>query len=197
MNRKLAITLIPMVLVAILLIPQGSLGANDEDDERVLTERFFANARVTGIMATGATEQIQVNFTRWSTDEERSELLQKLADKGPDNFPKYLRRQETTGWVRTTQSLRWELRYARDIQTDEGRQIIAASDRPIGFREATNRGRSLDYNTTLIILNVDEEGRGTGQVFVGAEIVFDEESNTMTVEGASDRPVELVNVRKR
>lgn len=197
MKRSAVLALLPALLIGATLVPSVASAAKAKEEERLITQRFSGNARVTGIRATGATAQIEISVQRWSTEEERAELLAVLGEKGSRKMNGALRRQDETGWIRTSQSLRWVLRYAREVETDEGRQLILATDRPIGFREASRNARSLDYDTTLIVLNLNEEGRGDGQMLVGAELKFDEETNTLTVEGASNRPVELVNIRKR
>ncbi len=160
-------------------------------------ERWSANARSTGTIAGGQTAQITVVVTRWSTEDQRTELLESLTRDGNRQMSAALRTQEVAGWIRTTDSLRWDLRYAREVETDGGRRIIMATDRPVGFGEAARQTRSLDYDTSLIILELDDGNRGTGTVFVGAELELDPETNTLTVTGASSRPVELVNVRGR
>jgi hypothetical protein len=197
MKRLSAVFLIPAFVLGAWALPSAASAAKAKEEERLITERFSGNARVTGIRATGTTAQIEISVQRMTTEEERAELLRILSEKGTRKMNGALRRQDETGWIRTSQSLRWVLRYAREVATENGRQLILATDRPIGFREASRNARSLDYDTTLIILNLDEEGRGDGQMLVGAELKFDEASNTLTVEGASNRPVELVNIRKR
>ena len=46
------------------------------------------------------------------------------------------------GYIRTPNTLAWDIRYARqNPMEDGGRQIVVGTDRPIGFwRPATSRG---------------------------------------------------------
>ena len=50
---------------------------------------------------------------------------------------------------------------------------------------------------TLIILDVDAEGNGTGQMMLGAEFTWDAEAEQLTIENRSSEPVRLTQVRAR
>ena len=64
------------------------------------------------------------------------------------------------------------------------------------FTEAQWRGRSLDFSTTLIILDLDDRGRGEGQMTVGAQLWFDDEDN-LVINNFGSEPVRLINARRR
>ena len=164
--------------------------------ERLVTEKFYANAIRVGGVTSGGTAIIQIAIYRWSTDEDRAELRQSLDKKGSSKLSQALRQQEKTGYIRLPNSPSWDLRYARETRHDGKRAIVLATDRPVMFAEAYRNFRTLDYNTTLIFLELDEENKGTGQIMAGAEISYDAEANDLTVENYSFQPVRLTNVRK-
>ena len=57
------------------------------------------------------------------------------------------------------------LRYAREFKGEVGkRSIVMALDRPISMWEAAQNPRWRDYDMTLIVLDVDAEGKGEGQL---------------------------------
>ena len=61
------------------------------------------------------------------------------------------------GYIRTPQTLAWDLRYAHQNPLDEGgRRIVVATDRPIGFREARNQPRTMDYPFTIVEIRLDK-----------------------------------------
>ena len=75
--------------------------------------------------------------------------------------------------------------------------IVLATDRRIGFAEAMRASRTLDYNVTLIILNLDENGNGDGQVMLGAQLAWDDVNEQLIIEHFSSEPIRLTRVRMR
>ena len=55
----------------------------------------------------------------------------------------------------------------------------------------------MDNNVTLIYLTLDAEGKGEGQMMVGAEMVWNEEKNQLTIENLSSEPVRLNSISRR
>ncbi len=78
-----------------------------------------------------------------------------------------------------------------------GFQVIAATDRPIEFAESWRSSRTLDYNVSLIILEIGENGRGEGQLMLGAEFRWNEETSTVEITNFASEPIRLTNVRQR
>jgi hypothetical protein len=156
-------------------------------------QRFTASAVD---LDTGTTTRVEVVINRWSTDAERDRLLTTLVDKGPDKLLDELQRTPKVGYIRTTNSIGWDLHFARHVALPEGgEQIIIATDRPIGFREAVNRPRSSDYRFTVIELKVNSEGDGDGRMSVATRITADKDK-VITLENFTYRPVLLQVVRR-
>ncbi len=171
--------------------------------EKDTRETFQARALSMGTIAPGAATTLQITIDRWSTDEERNELIATIVEKGPEELLDALRDQEETGFVRVTGRgagrTRWpsvRLHYARDIRTDGGRIIRLATDRPIGMWEAIQNPRTMDYRFTFIELRLDENNEGEGSFAIGVELKYDKEKNTLVVENLSSEPVRLTTVRK-
>ncbi len=143
--------------------------------------------------------RVQIRVNRWSSDEERATLMEALVEqtRGGRDLANTLFSKESVGTFRELQSLAYDLRYARSNPIEGGRQIILATDRRIGFEEAWRASRTLDYNVSLIILNVDEDGRGDGQIMLGAEFGWNEEKNLVEIEHFASQPIRLNNVRLR
>jgi hypothetical protein len=181
-------------------------------------ELFEANAVSMGtsnppVIPSGRTAIVQINITRWTTAEEREELLTQLKENGQPALVRTLQQQEETGWImnrsRTagattaraatgTSAPSERLRYA--WQTDLGggrRRIVAAFDRPIGFAEATRQPRWRDHDITLLTLEVDKKGNGRGQLAIGVQIAFEPETKKLVIENFGSEPVRLNNVRRR
>jgi len=162
-------------------------------------ETFSATAQAIGTGPSGQTRVI-ITISRWSTDDERNTLGTVLVEQGSNEFADALNDQDETGFIRFPQvqsqypSVRF--RYAREFPGENGgRTIVLGTDRPIGWAEAVVRPtRTKDNRVTLIVLQVDAEGNGEGQMVLGAELGVDE-NNTLSVKSVSSSPVRLVSVR--
>ena len=145
--------------------------------------------------------RLDIVVNRWSTDEERSRLmaaLQEQSRRGDRQLADALFGKESVGTIREVQSLAYDLRYARAIPNEDGgQQIVLATDRRIGFAEAWRSTRTMDYNVTLIFLDLDAKGRGQGQLMLGAEFRWDEAKNQIIIENFASEPIRLTQVRMR
>jgi len=178
-----------VVLVAAIVTP-AIIAAQDSE------ERFRAIAVVMGNRATGRNSNIDIVITRWSTPEQRQELLTVLMAGDQDAFRKALADQEMTGWIKLPNTLRQELRFARQTPNSEtgGREILMATDRIIPFVEAWNQPRSFDYDVSLIEMELDENNEGSGIAAVGVKFKVD--GNKLTIENFGTQPINLNAIRK-
>ena len=167
--------------------------------EEELPLRFDANAVNMSNMGPRGQVRLQIRVDRWSTEEERAKLMEALKAQGRGNreLASTLFDKDSVGSIRESQSLAYDLRYARSLPTEDGQQIIMATDRRIAFAEAWRASRTLDYNVSLIILDVDAEGRGEGQLMLGAEFSWNEDKNQLEIEHFASEPIRLRNVRLR
>jgi hypothetical protein len=161
-------------------------------------ERFQAWAVNLSNIATGANTQVDIVVNRWSTDEERDRLVKTFEEKNEQALLTALQRiKPPVGYIRTPDSVGWDLHFARQVPLAEGgRQIVIATDRPIGFREASERPRSIDYPFTLIELHLDKDGNGEGRASIATKITYDKENKVLELENYSSEPVRLQNVKR-
>ena len=88
-----------------------------------------------------------------------------------------------------------DIRYAYKFDKDGGSTIILASDRPIDVGEATQLGRnSLDFNVTLVVIEIDDSGDGAGSLWLGADIQMGADGR-FEVTCVGQDPVHLGRVR--
>jgi hypothetical protein len=121
--------------------------------------------------------------------------LTTLLEKGPDALYDRLQKAPRVGYIRTPQSLGWDLHYARNIERpDHSRQVVIATDRPIGFWEARNQPRSIDYKFTLIDIRFDADGKGVGKLGFATKISVNKETKTIELENFGIEPVRLTDV---
>ena len=124
-------------------------------------EEFTAFAIYMGSISTGATSQMILNISRWSSDSEQEQFVATLKEKGQQGLLSAFRRGKPVGTIRTPQSVGYDLQLAYQEPAPEGgRRIIIATDRPIGFAEANARPQSMDYPFSVIELLMPKEGTG-------------------------------------
>jgi hypothetical protein len=182
-----------VVVVAVLVLAIGTQPAVAKKKD--IIESYDANALV---QTAGAGSMATINIYRWSSDAERDEILGviKSAKSGDRDVAKALRGQEKAGYAFMSGRQGYPLRYARAFKMGDGkRQIILATDRPVSFQEGYSDSMAGDFDVSVIILNVDENGKGDGILSVGTEIKWDDKTNKLEPTNMSSQPVKLTNVR--
>jgi hypothetical protein len=148
-----------------------------------------------------STATIDFTIERWSSDAEREKLLKIIAGEKDvyrmnQQLLSALQDLPKVGYIRTPERLAWDLHYARESPLDEGgRQVILATDRPIGFREARNQPRTMDYPFTILEIRLDKNDRGEGKILVGTKIYIDKKNN-LVLENYAQQPVRFNEIRK-
>ncbi|BCS35536.1 hypothetical protein TBR22_A47690 [Luteitalea sp. TBR-22] len=158
-----------------------------------------------GTTATGASAMVDMQITNWSTAAERARLIDTMIQKGPDAALRELQKLPVKGRFRLPSLMGpdpSQLRLGHDIRyafqtplEDGGRRIIVITDRYIGFREARNQPRTVDYPFTLMELRVNARGEGTGKASVATRITFDKKNQKIELENWSSEPVRLNEVK--
>lgn len=186
-----------------LALPASPLVAQSSGEKL----HFTAFAVNLSNVATGATLLLEIDVDSWTTDTERARLVETATAKehNQDALLKVLRDMPKRGrmWAPQWQGpdplnarLGWDLRYAHQTPTDEGgRRVVLATDRYVGFWEARNQPRTIDYPFTLIQIDVDKDGRGQGRMSVATRIRFDETRNVVELENYTSEPVRLNDVK--
>jgi len=191
---------IASALTAALVITLSMLHAQTQGEK----QRFTAVAIVNNNLASGA-GTVLIDINRWSSDRERDELLgvlrskgtDKLLDvlqsKGPEKLLDALQDQKPVGTIKTPDSLAYDLRYARETPNEEGgRRIVIATDRPIGFWEAANNRRTLDYPFTIIQMEIGRDGKGKGTLSYATKVMVSK--GDIVLENFATQPVMLTDI---
>ena len=185
---KLSLLALSLSLAAILAGGGVSAQSNGQPEE------FTATAIVNNNLRAGA-GRVVVRVERWSSEAERDRLAAALT-KGPDSLLEELRDMKSVGTIRTPDSLGYDLRYARQEKgEDGGRSIVIATDRPIGFWEAANQPRTIDYPFTVLQMELDKNGEGKGTMSIATKII--RRHNTVELENFASAPVMLNEIRAR
>jgi hypothetical protein len=157
-------------------------------------ERFSASAIN---INRGAAGNVEIVINRWSTDDQRNTQMKTLMDKGPEKLLDKLQDMPRVGYIRTPDSIGWDLHFARRTPLPEGgERVVLVTDRRIGFWEATNQPRSIDYPFTVIELRLNGDGEGEGKMSIATKIIADKEQNIVSLENWDTSPVQLTNVKR-
>ena len=188
----------------------AAASAAAQDEPEAFREQFTAFAVAMGVshppvLPPGTTATIDINITRWTTDEEKTQLFEVLSKKGQRALVRELQRQPETGWIRIvasgrgmsrTQGLRSErLRYARQIPLENGgRRLVLGLDRPISMTEALTQPRWRRHDVTLFFIDLEPTGEGSGQLAIGVQLTVEQETDTLKIESFATEPVRLTRV---
>jgi hypothetical protein len=177
--------------VTVLVLPAVSAQAP--------TEKFTGFA--INLNSGPSTATVDFTVERWSTDADRQALLgvlkeEKDINRANEMMLKALVKMPKVGHIRTPQTLAWDVHYAHQTPLEGGgRRIVLATDRPIGFREARNSARTMDYPFTLVEIRLDANDKGEGKILAGARLEIDK-NNTLVIENYAQQPVRFNNIRK-
>jgi hypothetical protein len=145
----------------------------------------------------GTSGQVEFAINRSSTEAERDRLISTLMDQGPEKLLDVLRGMPRVGYIRTPESVGYDIHYARRAPLpDGGEQVVVVTDRRIEFWEAANRPRSIDYPFTVIELHLNPDGEGEGKISVATRITADRQNRIITLENYSTQPVLLRSVKR-
>jgi len=189
-------------LVVALGLAMAPLGARQTSGEKLEITAFAVNMSNIG---PGSSAVVEIDIDRWSTAAEREHLITTMVEKKENELLKALQKMPSHGRFSIPglvgpdpHQLRLgnPLRYAwQTAQPDGGRRIVIATDRYIGFAEARNQPRTIDYPFTLFEIRVNKAGEGEGKMAVATKISFDKKKNAIELENYSSEPVRLNNVK--
>jgi hypothetical protein len=190
---KKTLSLLSLAFVALLGI--AAVAAQTHGGREKFTA-FAVNLDGTAVAPTGA-GVVEMLIERYSTDAERDRLLMALMEKGPEKLLDTLQGLPRVGYIRTPNSIGYDLRYARKVPLpDGGERVIIATDRYISFWEAANRPRTIDYPFTVIELRLNRDGVGEGKMSLATRITMDKDRKQIELENYGSQPVLLQSVRR-
>ena len=144
----------------------------------------------------GGANVVDIEIDRWSTEAERDDLIAAFNAKGPDALLSKLQGVKRVGYMRLPNTLGYDLHYARKHPGDDGsEQIVIATDRRIGFWEARNQPRTIDYPFTLIDIRLTAGGEGEGKISVATKISYNKKKHAVELENYASEPVRLTTVK--
>ena len=189
----------PLVALAAAILATAVMNgaaAGTQTASNTPKQEFTANAVNMSNVGNPGASQVEITVNAYTTDAARDRLMEVFRKDGEAALLRALQNERSVGSIRAPGSLAYDLRYARELPGEEGgRRLILATDRPIGFAEARNNPRTLDYPFTLIELRLDGEGRGEGRLSIATKLTLND--NVLVIENYADQPVMLKAVRRR
>jgi hypothetical protein len=175
-----------LFLGSLLLLGHGQLAG-------AAPEKYAAVAVGTGGNIGGQTLSLDIHIDQYTSDAEAKELADLLAEQGQDALRRRLE-QISKGKISPVGRVGNDISVIRSQPTDKGKRIVLVSARVMPWVEMYVGGRSTQYNLSWVVLELDQEGKGTGSVILGAKLQFDEEGK-LDVTSYGRQFVKLVNVR--
>ncbi|HZR23415.1 MAG TPA: hypothetical protein VFA59_07510 [Vicinamibacterales bacterium] len=184
----------PLRQLAATAVAFAAFGVLSFAQTRGTPERFTAMAVN---MDRGGAGTVEIVVNRWSSDSERNKLVGVALDKGPEKLLDTLQGMQKVGYIRTPDSIGWDLHYAHHSPLPEGgERVVIATDRPIGFWEAANQPRSIDYPFTVIELQLNRDGEGQGTMSFATKVIADKENKIITLENFGTSKILLQSVKR-
>ncbi len=183
------------VVVIVIVVP---VFAQAPTQQNPLRFSAFAVQMQGGIAGT-----VDIAIERWSTEAERQALIAlvqtaKVGRQGQDKLLKGLQDIEPrTGFIRTSRSLGWDLKYAHQNRLPDGsRQIVIATDKPVTFVGVAAQARTLDYPFTLIEMRFPAgSDKGEGKALVQTSISVKDGQLQLEIYG--QEPTRLTTITER
>lgn len=155
----------------------------------------------TAANVTGAGDPVKIDLLRWSTDTERDQFFSAMSEKGEKELLIALQKAPPVGYVWTSESAGYAIRYAYRIAAPGGAErIVLATDHPLGswnpqIWRATETAKGKNYQFAVIELRVTK-GTGEGKSSLFASVTVDKEARTIALENYAASPVVLKGVKR-
>lgn len=159
-------------------------------------ESYTAVASNISEIAPAGITPLDIEIRRFTDAGENERLMTAFDEKGQQGLIDALQKTPAVGFLRAPGQLAYEFHYARVISEKDGvRRILLLTDRPIGFFEAVNRGRSIDYPFTMMDLRIDASGRGEGKLFLVTKI--SRSGDLFILENFASQPIVISEMKRK
>jgi hypothetical protein len=150
-------------------------------------------------MPTGQSGVVEIAIERWTTPPERQSLIDLLGtasfkEGGQQKLLTALQKvKPRTGYIRTPNSLGWDLKYCHDnVLSDGTRQIVIATDKPVSFLAAASGSEVMDYPFSFVEMRMKPNDKGEGRLLVATAV--DVKEGKLQLENYGQEPVRLTTI---
>jgi hypothetical protein len=191
---------------ALALLVAGTLAASMFQNVQAQTKGPIENITATSVNVTGAPDPVKIDLLRWSTDAEREQVVNALSDKGDKEFLAVLSKQPTLGYIWTSESAGYSVRYAVQTNMPDGSErIVVATDKPLGSWNpqiwkpsgpAAAKSNSEPFTVLELRLN-RKKGSGEGKSSLFGKVAADKSTKTLSLENYAAATVVLKDVKAK
>lgn len=197
MTKRLIGLLLAICCLSLTAFSQTTEQPKPKPKPKPKVERFSAVASLP--RAAAATAWVDIWINRYTSNATTKRLAGVLVEGGQDALVKDLEKAKDIGHASLSRRVGFfDLKLIRSRKTPTGRQIIAVSDRPIGFLEAYGGSRSTDYRLGIVVLNLvrNKKGKevGEGILLYASQVKI--EDGKLEIEYLGMDPIKLRNVRR-
>lgn len=163
--------------------------------------KYEAYTATTANLSVGSGEALRINVFRWSTDDERQKALSTLGENGDKGLPNALASAPSAGYLWTSETLGYTLRYAYKLALPTGgERVILLTDRRLGSWsrvpwKVAAAGDAGDHPFTLIELRLNRAGTGEGKMSLATKVAADQAAGTIALDNYDTAPILLKNVK--
>ena len=172
--------------------PKGGTLAVDGPKPMVVYQAWALN-----MLGGGGGTTVTIGIYRWTTDAERSALINVLKTEGNAELVADMSQLPQVGYIYTQGTLAYALFYAREnVLPDGTKQIVLATNRPLTFADAIAPGAQQKYDLGIAELRIPPKGEGEGKVIVQGMAKIDEKTGKIEVNNYSGQPTRLMQIRQ-
>lgn len=198
------------IILAVMGLALNALTVVEAADQGEVVYKLRAQGVSALNIERAAYDLIDIQVTRLSTEAERQALISILKDKGNHALDAALADQAETGWVQFDprggggpgrDPRKATLRYAREFEVGDTKDLILLTDQYIGFgsrADAADGSKLTDYPLSFVLIRFKKDAKGDwkgiGRLFVGAKVRYDIVNEKFAIDEFASDPVYLKDV---
>ena len=209
MRKKLTLLAVSLGIFAVLVGCSSSAPANGPhstpEAAGVTSTRggpplqAYYTAWALNMLGGGGGTTVTIGIYRWSSDAERTALLDTLKTEGSPEMVADMSQLPQVGFIMTQGTLAYALYYARKNTLPDGTtQIVLATNRPLTFGGSlAGTTRTLKYDLGIVEMHFPKSGgEGEGKVIGQGMAEIDKTTGKIEVKNYSGQPTRLMQIKE-
>jgi len=137
-------------------------------------------------------QRLTVRLDRLTTEAEADRMAEILRDRGHDALEDELWKKDV-GRIQIDQGLGYPIAAALAFEEEGMDRLVLVITRPISIGEIFSASRSADYPFSVVALDLGEDGEGSGELVVAAQLHFGDDGRLLVDEYGAV-PLRILNV---
>jgi hypothetical protein len=144
----------------------------------------------------GGGTTVTIGIYRWSTDAERTALVNVLKEEGNAEMVADMSQLPQVGFIMTQGTLAYALYYARENTLPDGtKQVVLATNRPISFGGSIAPGTRQQYNLGIVEMHFPKDGKNEGKIIAQGMASIDKTTGKIEVNNYDGQPTRLLQIK--